>query len=144
MVIKRAIKASSVITGAGTVEMELSKHVRKYALSINGKEHLVAFAFARALEVIPRQLAHNAALDAVNLINKLRQKHELSNEGQNYGINVFQGGLIEAYSKFIWEPTMLKNNVLSAETEAACMVLSLNQTVKNPKSEQAQQDKRKM
>lgn len=144
MVVKRAIKANSVIPGAGAVEMELSKHVRKYALSIHGKEQLVAFAFARALEVIPRQLAHNAGLDAVDLINKLRQKHELSNEGQNYGINVFQGGLIDAYSTFIWEPTMLKNNVLSAATEAACMVLSVDQTVKNPKSEQAQQDKRKM
>ena len=38
---------------------------------------------------------------------------------------------------------MLKANVLSAATEAACMVLSVDQTVKNPKSEQAQQDERK-
>ena len=143
MVVKRAIKANSVIPGAGAIEMELSKSVRKFALGIQGKEQLVGLAFARALEVIPRQLAHNAGLDAVDLINKLRQKHEFSSEGANYGVNVFQGGIIDAYSTFIWEPTMLKVNVLCAATEAACMILSVDQTVRNPKSEQAQQEKRK-
>jgi T-complex protein 1 subunit eta len=38
---------------------------------------------------------------------------------------------------------MLKSNVLSAATEAACTILSVDQTVKNPKSEQAQQENRK-
>lgn len=143
MVVKRAIKATSIVCGAGAVEMEISKHVRKYALNIQGKEQLVVLAFAKALEVIPRQLAHNAGLDAVDLINKLRQKHEFSPDGCNYGVNVFQGGLCDAFSSFIWEPTMLKNNVIGAATEAACMILSVDQTVKNPKSEQAQQDKQR-
>jgi T-complex protein 1 subunit eta len=143
MVVKRAIKANSIIPGAGAIEMELSKHIKKYALAIQGKEQLVGLAFAKSLEVIPRQLAHNAGLDAVDLINKLRQKHELSNEGANFGINVYQGGLVDAYSTYIWEPTMLKNNVLGAATEAACLILSVDQTVRNPKSEQAQQEQRK-
>ena len=144
MVVKRATKADSVVAGAGAIEMELSKRVRKYGLEIKGKEQLIVLAFAKALEVIPRQLAHNAGLDAVHLINKLRQKHEFSNDGTNFGIDVYQGGLIDAYATNIWEPTGLKKNVLSAATEAACMILSVDQTVKNPKSEQVQQDKRKM
>jgi len=143
MVVKRAIKANTIVPGAGAIEMELSKYVRKFALGIQGKEQLVALAFAKALEVIPRQLAHNAGLDAVDLINKLRQRHELTNDGANFGINVFQGGIIDAFQTYIWEPSMLKSNVINAATEACCMILSVDQTVKNPKSEQAQQDKRK-
>lgn len=143
MVVKRAIKANSVVAGAGAIEMELSKLLRRHAFTIKGKEQLISLAYAKALEVIPRQLAHNAGLDAVELINKLRQKHEFSSDGANYGVNVFQGGLVDAYSTFIWEPTLLKNNVLSAATEAACMVLSVDQTIKNPKSEQVQQEQRK-
>ena len=38
---------------------------------------------------------------------------------------------------------MLKNNVLCAATEGASMILSVDQTIKNPKSEQAQADARK-
>ena len=143
MVVKRAIKATAIVPGAGAIEMQLSKHVRKFALGIHGKEQLVGLAFAKALEVIPRQLAHNAGLDSVDLINKLRQKHQFSNDGINFGVNVFEGGIVDAFNAHIWEPAMLKNNVLSAATEAACMILSIDQTVRNPKSEQAEQEKRK-
>ena len=60
MVVKRATKASSIVPGGGAIEMELSKCVRKYAMTISGKEQLVVLAFAKALEVIPRQLAQNS------------------------------------------------------------------------------------
>jgi len=143
MVVKRAIRASAIVAGGGAIEMEVSKHVRKYAMEISGKEQLVVLAFAKALEVIPRTLAHNAGLDAVDVINKLRQKHVLGTDGATWGVNCFQGGICDSYVNFVWEPAMLKLNVLSAATEAACTVLSVDQTVKNPKSEQAQQDARK-
>jgi T-complex protein 1 subunit eta len=142
MVVKRATKASSVVCGGGAVEMELSKHVRQFAMGIQGKEQLVVLAFAKALEVIPRTLAQNSGIDSVEIINKLRQKHDLG-DGPNFGVDCFNGGICDTYNTFVWEPTMLKNNVLSAATEAACTILSVDQTVKNPKSEQAQQDKLK-
>jgi len=122
--------------------MELSKHVRQFAMGIQGKEQLVVLAFAKALEVIPRTLAQNSGIDSVEIINKLRQKHDLG-DGPNFGVDCFNGGICDTYNTFVWEPTMLKNNVLSAATEAACTILSVDQTVKNPKSEQAQQDKLK-
>jgi len=143
MVVKRAIKTNSIVAGGGAIEMELSKLIRKYALKIGGKEQLVVLAFAKALEVIPRTLAQNSGIDSVDVINKLRQKHDVSSDGANWGVNCFQGGIVDTYATFVWEPTMLKVNVLSAATEAACMILSVDQTIKNPKSEQAQADARK-
>jgi len=143
MVVKRAIKSNSIVAGGGAIEMELSKLIRKYGLGIGGKEQLVVLAFAKALEVIPRTLAQNSGIDSVDVINKLRQKHDVSSDGATWGVNCFQGGIIDTYAAFVWEPTMLKQNVLSAATEAACMILSVDQTIKNPKSEQAQADQRK-
>lgn len=143
MVVKRASKASSVLPGGGAIEMELSKHIRKHSMGISGKEQLVVLAFAKALEVIPKTLAQNSGLDAVEIINKLRQKHDLGSDGATWGVNCFQGGIIDSYVNFVWEPSMLKKNVLSAATEAACTVISVDQTVKNPKSEQFQQEERK-
>lgn len=143
MVVKRASKASSIVPGGGAVEMEISKHVRKFAMGISGKEQLIVLGFAKALEVIPRTLAMNSGLDSVDIVNKLRQKHDLGPDGATWGVNCFQGGICDSYINFVWEPTLLKANVLAAATEAACTVLSVDQTVKNPKSEQAQQDMRK-
>ena len=143
MVVRRATKAVSIVPGGGAVEMELSKHVRKVGMNISGKEQLVVLGFARALEVIPRTLAQNSGLDAVEIINKLRQKHDIGDDGKSFGVNCFEGGIVDTYLNFVWEPTMLKQNVLSAATEACCTIISVDQTVKNPKSEQAQQDERK-
>ena len=123
--------------------MELSKFVRKAGMEIKGKEQLVILGFARALEVIPRTLAQNSGFDAITIVNQLRQKHDLSEDGNSYGVNCFEGGIIDTYVHFVWEPTLLKDNILNAATEACCSVISVDQTVKNPKSEQAIQDERK-
>jgi T-complex protein 1 subunit eta len=144
MIVKRAMKATSVVAGGGAIEMELSKQIRDYAKNLNGKEQTVVMAFARALEVIPRQLAQNSGYDAVDIINKLRQKHNTSTEFANFGVDCFNGGIFDAMTNYVWEPTMLKSNVLAAATEASCIILSVDQTVRNPKNEQAQQEERKI
>ncbi len=143
MIVRRATKASSIVPGGGAIEMELSKYVRKAGMDIKGKEQLVVLGFARALEVIPRTLAQNSGLDAVEIVNKLRQKHDLSQDGNSFGVNCFEGGIVDTYVQFVWEPTMLKDNILNSATEACCSIISVDQTVKNPKSEQAIQDERK-
>ena len=142
MVVRRASKATSIVCGGGAIEMELSKHVRKLGMKITGKEQLVVLGFARALETIPRTLAENSALDAVEILNKLRQKYDTQDDCR-FGVDCFNGGISNMYLNFVWEPTMLKENVLVAATEAACSVISVDQTVKNPKSEQAIQDQKK-
>jgi T-complex protein 1 subunit eta len=64
-----------VPTGGGAIEMEVSKMLRDESRTIAGKEQLLIGAVAKALEIIPRQLADNAGFDATNILNKLRQKH---------------------------------------------------------------------
>ena len=36
--------------------------------------------------------------------------------------------------KCVWEPAVVKKNALTAACEAACLVLSVDETIKNPKS----------
>jgi len=52
--------------------MELSKYLRNYARSISGKNQVIVNAFAKSLEVIPRNIADNAGLDSVDVLNRLR------------------------------------------------------------------------
>lgn len=51
-------------------------------------------------------------------------------------------GICNTYDAFIWEPTLVKINALSAATEAASTILSIDETVRNPKSEQEQEQRR--
>ena len=142
MIVRRASKAASIVSGGGAIEMELSKYVRNEGMKISGKEQLIVLGFAKALEIIPKTLAQNSALDAIDVMNKLRQKHNKEKDCK-YGINCFEGGIIDTYNSFVWEPTMLKENILNSATEAACSIINVDQTVKNPKSEQAIQDQKK-
>lgn len=38
------------------------------------------------------------------------------------------------YVACVWEPAIMKINALSAATEAACLILSVDETIKSPKS----------
>jgi len=40
------------------------------------------------------------------------------------------------YKKFVWEPELVRINILLASCEAACSILGVDQTIRNPKSEQ--------
>lgn len=75
MVVRRAIKSNRVVPGGGAIEMHLSRLLKQYALSIEGKLQVIVAAFAHAMEIIPQQLAENAGFDSTDILNLLRQKH---------------------------------------------------------------------
>lgn len=92
--------------------------------------------FAKSLESIPKIIADNAGLDSLDVINKLRHKHARG-EPENMYIGVdINNGIGDSFKSFVWEPLIVKVNALKAATEAACTILSIDETVRNPKSEQ--------
>eukprot|EP01116_Phalansterium_solitarium_P007621 TRINITY_DN203_c0_g1_i1.p1 TRINITY_DN203_c0_g1~~TRINITY_DN203_c0_g1_i1.p1 ORF type:complete len:565 (-),score=224.37 TRINITY_DN203_c0_g1_i1:191-1885(-) len=141
MIVRRARKHSSVVAGGGAIEMELSRYLRDYARSVHGKQQLIVGAFARALEVIPRQLADNAGFDSTDILNKLRQRHAQQQESSSpcwFGVDINNDSICDTFAEFVWEPTLVKLNSLTAATEAACLILSVDETVKNEESEKPQ------
>lgn len=63
--------------------MEISKYLRDHSRTIEGKQQLIIGAFARALEIIPRQLCDNAGFDATDMLNNLRMKHAQGNSNNH-------------------------------------------------------------
>lgn len=43
-----------------------------------------------------------------------------------------RAGVCDTYDSGVWEPTINKRNSLRSATEAACLILSIDETVKNP------------
>lgn len=137
MIVKRAVSHNSVVAGGGAIEMELSKYLRDYARTIAGKQQLIVAAFAKALEVIPRQLCENAGLDGIELLNKLRSAHA---KGEMWhGVDFQRETVGNNMNSFIWEPALVKINALESATEAASLLLSVDETIKNEEPEQQPQ-----
>ncbi|XP_017692373.1 T-complex protein 1 subunit eta isoform X1 [Pipra filicauda] len=132
MIVRRAIKNDSVVAGGGAIEMELSKYLRDYSRTIPGKQQLLIGAYAKALEIIPRQLCDNAGFDATNILNKLRAKH--AQGGMWYGVDVNNEDIADNFEACVWEPAVVRINALTAASEAACLIVSVDETIKNPRS----------
>eukprot|EP01119_Soliformovum_irregulare_P005238 TRINITY_DN1688_c0_g1_i1.p1 TRINITY_DN1688_c0_g1~~TRINITY_DN1688_c0_g1_i1.p1 ORF type:complete len:550 (+),score=192.88 TRINITY_DN1688_c0_g1_i1:1864-3513(+) len=139
MIVRRARKHSNVVGGGGAAEMEVSKYLREYSRSIKGKQQLMINAYAKAFEIIPSLIAENAGFDRTDILNKLRQKH--AQGGTWFGVDIEKEGICDTFESFVWEPTLVKTNAVTAATEACCMILSVDVTIKAESSqdEQAQQ-----
>lgn len=137
MIVRRTLKNDAVVAGGGAIEMELSKYLREYSRTIAGKEQLLIGAMAKAYEIIPRQLCDNAGFDATNILNKLRQKHAVDG-GIWYGVDVFNEDIADNMEACVWEPAVVKVNAIIAATEAACLILSVDETIKAPRAKQEQ------
>ncbi|KAJ9100475.1 T-complex protein 1 subunit eta [Naganishia friedmannii] len=135
MIVKRAIKNNRIVAGGGAAEMEISKYLRDHSRTIMGKQQLIIGSLAKALEIIPRQICDNAGFDATDVLNKLRMQHA---KGDIWaGVDIESEGVSDNFKKFVWEPVLVKSNALSSAVEAATLILSVDETVRNPQSDQS-------
>jgi len=132
MIVKRAIGDNKVVAGGGAVEMALSKRLREEAMRCAGTEQILIGGYAKALEVIPRQIAENAAFDSTDILIRLRQAHHNATGLSTMGVDVLSEGIVDTFEKYVWEPSLVRRNALHAATEAACLVLTIDETVKAP------------
>lgn len=137
MIVKRAIRHTAIVGGGGATEMEVSAYLHRFADdSVSTKQQAVVKSFARALEIIPRQLCDNAGFDATDILNKLRVEHR---RGKIWtGVDFNTEGVADMMDKFVWEPSLVKINAIQAATEAACLILSVDETIRNEESAQPQ------
>ncbi|OAF65401.1 T-complex protein 1 subunit eta [Intoshia linei] len=138
MVVCRTSEFETIVAGGGATEMHLSSQVRETANTVSDKTQLIMLAWAKALEIIPRQLIINSGFEPSYILNKLRYKHNTDKkDGKYFGVDVKNGMIANNYDAFVWEPSLIKENVISAATEVACMILSVDQTIRHPKSQSA-------
>ena len=134
-------KEPRVVYGAGAFEMELAKYVREYANKVGGKEGLAVETFAKALEGIVSALVSNAGLDPVEYIMKLRAEH-MKKGGEWRGVNVYTGELIDAKEQGVIEPLLVKVNALKAGTEAATLILRIDDVIAASRREKEEKGKK--
>ncbi|MEM4564820.1 MAG: thermosome subunit beta, partial [Desulfurococcaceae archaeon] len=135
-----ALKDGKVVIGGGAIEVELAKYLRKHAKTIGGKEQLAIESFAKSLEGLSITLAENAGLDPVEILMKLRAAHE-TDAGKTVGINVFSGQVEDMKALGVIEPLSVKANAIKAGTEAATLVLRIDDVIAASKTAKEEKEK---
>jgi len=127
MVTKDVIERPAIVAGGGAAEAEAAYQVLKWAEKLSGREQLAAQKFAEALESIPVALAENAGLDPIDAQVEFRAKH--AENGKWYGIEAADGKVKDMYQRQVFEPLAVKLQVIRSATEAASMILRIDDVI---------------
>ncbi len=131
MVVKDVIEHPAIVVGGGAPEQELSSQIREWANSLSGREQLAVQKYADALEVIPLTLAENAGMDPIDTQVEMRAKH---GQGKKWvGVNVLAGKVGDLEAEEVFEPAAVKRQIIKSATEAACMILRIDDVIASSK-----------
>jgi thermosome len=133
MVTRDVIEKPAVVAGGGAAEAEAAARVLKWADKLSGREQLAAQKFAEALESIPIALAINAGMDPIDAQVEFRAKHATEN-GKWFGIEAADGKVKDMYQRQVFEPLAVKVQVIRSATEAASMILRIDDVIAAGKS----------
>jgi thermosome len=127
-VVRNAVEDAKIVAGGGAPEAELAKNLRNFAVKVGGREQLAVEAYAEAVEAIPLTLAENAGLDPIDIMVALRAEHEKP-DSKNFGIEVTTGKIKNMLDLKVLEPLRVKQQVIKSATEAANMILKIDDLI---------------
>ena len=128
MAIKDVIEYPYVVVGGGASEAVVSRKLREWSASLASRKQLAVEKYADAVESIPLVLAENAGMSVIDTQAQLRTKSKDAGKAR-YGIDVFKGKIADLSSRDIYEPLSVKNQIINSATEAACMILRIDDII---------------
>jgi archaeal chaperonin len=132
MVTKDVLEEPKIVAGGGATEAYIANELRRWSSNLEGRAQLAVEKFADALDLIPLCLAENAGMDPIDTMAELRAKQ---NKGSKWtGIDVRNTKVIDMSKQDVIEPTVVKEQVIKSATEAASMLLKIDNVIAAGKS----------
>ena len=127
MVVKDVVEKPSIVAGGGSPEAYLATELNEWSGGAEGREQLAIKQYAEAFESIPLTIAENAGMDPIDTIITLRANQ--SNGKQTVGINAKESKIGDMFRLDIVEPLAVKEQIIKSATEAACMILRIDDVI---------------
>jgi thermosome len=132
MATKDIVEYPYAVLGGGACEAIVAHRIREWSNSLSGRARLAAEKFADAIETIPIVLAENAGMDPLDAQVQLRAR--ATSAKPKYGVDVFSARIADISAKDIYEPLVVKEHIINAATEAASMILRIDNVIAASKS----------
>jgi len=129
-VLQQTVKETRICYGGGCSEMHMANAVAQLATQTPGKESMAIEAFGNALRQLPTIIADNAGYDSSELVSQLRAAHVAGDI--HAGLDMQKGAIGNMVDMGITESFKVKRNVLVAASEAAEMILRVDDIIKAP------------
>jgi thermosome len=127
MVVKDVIEKPAIVAGGGAPEAYAASILKDWADNFDGREQLAIKKYAEALETIPLTIAENAGMDPIDTMANLRAKQ---NHNQKWtGIDARNMKIADMMAINVVEPIVVKEQIIKSATEAACMILRIDDVI---------------
>jgi chaperonin GroEL (HSP60 family) len=133
-VVLDVIRSKKIVPGGGAPEMLVAENLRQFASTLEGREQLAVKAFADAVEAIPLTLAENSGFDPLDSLAALRNA---TSQGKAFGLDIATGQPTDMLAAGIVEPLKVKTQAIKSATEAATMVLRVDDVIAAKREELA-------
>ncbi|KAJ8619556.1 hypothetical protein MRB53_028085 [Persea americana] len=116
---------SRIIPGAAATEIELARQLKEFSFKETGLDQYAIAKFAESFEMVPKTLADNAGLNAMEIISSLYAEHAAGNT--KVGIDLQEGVCKDVSTTNVWDLYVTKFFALKYAADAACTVLRVDQ-----------------
>ncbi|KAF3663211.1 T-complex protein 1 subunit theta [Capsicum annuum] len=118
---------SRIVPGAAATEIELARKLKEFSFKEMGLDQYAIAKFAESFEMVPKTLAENAGLNAMEIISSLYAEHASGNV--KVGLNLEKGACEDVSSLSIWDLYVTKFFALKYAADAVCTVLRVDQII---------------
>ncbi|MBD3408546.1 MAG: thermosome subunit [Candidatus Lokiarchaeota archaeon] len=126
-VVRDVVMHPYVTYGGGALASQISKQLRDFASSLEGREQYAVNAYADAVESLPITLAENAGLDPIDIMVQLRSAHT---EGKaTHGLSIEKGKVADMKKARVTESALVNRQIIMSAAEAAQMILKIDDVI---------------
>eukprot|EP00549_Striatella_unipunctata_P000990 CAMPEP_0118684360 /NCGR_PEP_ID=MMETSP0800-20121206/6599_1 /TAXON_ID=210618 ORGANISM="Striatella unipunctata, Strain CCMP2910" /NCGR_SAMPLE_ID=MMETSP0800 /ASSEMBLY_ACC=CAM_ASM_000638 /LENGTH=532 /DNA_ID=CAMNT_0006581055 /DNA_START=1827 /DNA_END=3425 /DNA_ORIENTATION=+ len=127
------VKEPRAICGGGCSEIHMAQAIDREADATPGKKAIAMASFAKALRQLPSIIADNGGYDSAELVSQLRAAHASCTDspcGSTKGLDMEHGAIADMKEMGIRESFKSKLQVLLSASEAAEMILRVDDIIK--------------
>ncbi|RAL44559.1 hypothetical protein DM860_003318 [Cuscuta australis] len=124
---KAMCRDSRIVPGAAATEIELARRLKEFSFKETGLDQYAIAKFAESFEMVPKTLAENAGLNAMEIISSLYAEHASGNT--KVGISLEEGACKDVTALNIWDLYITKFFALKYAADAVCTVLRVDQII---------------
>lgn len=124
---KAMCRDSRIVPGGAATEIELARRLKEFSFKETGLDQYAISKFAESFEMVPKTLAENAGLNAMEIISSLYAEH--ASGKAKVGIDLEEGTCKDMSEMNIWDLYVTKFFSLKYAADAACTVLRVDQII---------------
>eukprot|EP00761_Pharyngomonas_kirbyi_P011637 gb/GECH01011663.1/.p1 GENE.gb/GECH01011663.1/~~gb/GECH01011663.1/.p1 ORF type:complete len:539 (+),score=150.50 gb/GECH01011663.1/:1-1617(+) len=129
-VVRNLLHDNRIVYGGGSAEVATGLKVADAADQVSGIEQYALRAFSDALETVPRALAENSGLPAIDIVSQIKSQ-QVSEKNPHLGVDCLNMATTNMKEQVVFETLQAKQQQFRLATQVVKMILKIDDVIEN-------------